>query len=83
MKRPIETKIIKKNYQKSPDVNKILPYYKLFKKREAEQINNENSKIPFITEVGIKVQNNNFKNYNYYCWRPFFISSISFKYLSL
>ena len=59
MKRPIEAKPIKKNYQKSPDVNKILPYYKLFKKREAEQINNENSKIPFITEVGIKVQNNN------------------------
>ena len=59
IKRPKETKLIKNNFQKSPDINKILPYYKSFKKREDEKINIEDKKIPFITEVGIKVQNNN------------------------
>ena len=59
IKRPKETKLNKNTFQKSPDINKIMPYYKSFKKREDEKINNEDKKIPFITEVGIKVQNNN------------------------
>ncbi len=59
IKRPKETKLTKNTFQKSPDINKIMPYYKSFKKREDEKINNEDKKIPFITEVGIKVQNNN------------------------
>ena len=59
IKRPKETKLNKNTFQKSPDINKIIPYYKLFKKREDEKINKEDKKIPFITEVGIKVQNNN------------------------
>jgi hypothetical protein len=59
IKRPKETKLNKNTFQKTPDINKIMPYYKSFKKREDEKINNEDKKIPFITEVGIKVQNNN------------------------
>ena len=59
IKRQKETKLTKNTFQKSPDINKIMPYYKSFKKREDEKINNEDKKIPFITEVGIKVQNNN------------------------
>ena len=59
IKRPKETKLTKNTFQKSPDINKIMPYYKSFKKIEDEKINNEDKKIPFITEVGIKVQNNN------------------------
>ena len=59
IKRPKETKLTKNTFQKSPDINKIMPYYKSFKKREDEKINNEDKKIPFITEVGIKVHNNN------------------------
>ena len=59
IKRPKETKLTKNTFQKSPDINKIMPYYKLFRKREDEKINKEDKKIPFLTEVGIKVQNNN------------------------
>ena len=59
IKRPKETKLTKNTFQKSPDINKIMPYYKSFKKREDEKINKEDKKIPFLTEVGIKVQNNN------------------------
>ena len=61
--KPIRKIIIKKDIHKSPDMSKILPYYKLFKKRELEEkLNNDNNKIPFITEVGIKAHN---KDYDY------------------
>ena len=64
-KTSIEPKIIKKVIQKSPDIKKILPYYKLFKKKQKKEIIiKEDKKIPFITEVGIKVNNSN-KDYDY------------------
>ena len=64
-KTSIEPKIIKKVIQKSPDIKKILPYYKLFKKKQKKEIIiKEDKKIPLITEVGIKVNNSN-KDYDY------------------
>ena len=64
-KTSIEPKIIKKVIQKSPDIKKILPYYKLFKKKQKKEIIIKEDKIiPFITEVGIKVNNSN-KDYDY------------------
>ena len=64
LNRPIQPKIIKwKIFLKSPDISKVLPYYKSFKKKEKkEKISKENNKIPFITEVDIKV---NKKDYDY------------------
>ena len=64
LNRPIQPKIIKKKiFLKSPDISKVLPYYKSFKKKEKkEKISKENNKIPFITEVDIKV---NKKDYDY------------------
>ena len=59
IKTPKDTKIFKKNVQKSPDIDKLLPYYKLFKKRKEAKINKEDKKTSFLTEVGIKVNNNN------------------------
>ena len=64
VKKPKEPKIIKNDKNKSPDVKKVLSLYKMFKKREInERINNENKKIPFITELGIKVPKE--KEYEY------------------
>ena len=68
IKTPKDTKIFKKNVQKSPDIDKLLPYYKLFKKRKEAKINKEDKKTSFLTEVGIKVNNNNnytSKEYDY------------------
>ena len=64
LNRPIQPKIIKKKiFLKSPDISKVLPYYKSFKKKEKKEKNSkENNKIPFITEVDIKV---NKKDYDY------------------
>ena len=64
LNRPIQPKIIKRKiFLKSPDISKVLPYYKSFKKKEKkEKISKENNKIPFITEVDIKV---NKKDYDY------------------
>ena len=64
LNRPMQQKIIKrKMFLKSPDISKVLPYYKLFKKKESNERNKkENNKIPFITEVGIKVYK---KDYDY------------------
>ena len=64
LNRPIQPKIIKwKIFLKSPDISKVLPYYKSFKKKEKKEKNSkENNKIPFITEVDIKV---NKKDYDY------------------
>ena len=64
LNRPIQQKMIKrKMFLKSPDISKVLPYYKLFKKKESNERNKkENNKIPFITEVGIKVYK---KDYDY------------------
>ena len=64
LNRPIQPKIIKRKiFLKSPDISKVLPYYKSFKKKEKkEKISKENNKIPFITEVDIKV---NIKDYDY------------------
>ena len=65
IKGPIEPKTIQKKILKSPDIQKVLPYYKLFKKKEIQKkINKEEKKIPFITEVGIKVNKTN-KEYDY------------------
>ena len=64
IKAPKEPKIIKRDIQKSPDVKKVLSLYKIFKKREKNERNNsEYKKIPFITEIGIKV--NKDKEYEY------------------
>ena len=61
LNRPIQPKIIKRKiFLKSPDISKVLPYYKSFKKKEKNS--KENNKIPFITEVDIKV---NKKDYDY------------------
>ena len=64
LNRPIQPKIIKRKiFLKSPDISKVLPYYKSFKKKEKKEKNSkENNKIPFITEVDIKV---NKKDYDY------------------
>ncbi len=64
LNRPIQPKIIKRKiFLKSPDISKVLPYYKSFKKKEKKGKNSkENNKIPFITEVDIKV---NKKDYDY------------------
>ena len=64
LNRPIQPKIIKRKiFLKSPDISKILPYYKSFKKKEKkEKISKENNKIHIITEVDIKV---NKKDYDY------------------
>ena len=64
LNRPIQPKIIKRKiFLKSPDISKVLPYYKSFKKQEKKEKNSkENNKIPFITEVDIKV---NKKDYDY------------------
>ena len=64
LNRPLQPKIIKRKiFLKSPDISKVLPYYKSFKKKEKkEKISKENNKIPFITEVDIKV---NKKDYDY------------------
>ena len=64
LNRPIQPKIIKRKiFLKSPDISKVLPYYKSFKKKEKkEKISKEKNKIPFITEVDIKV---NKKDYDY------------------
>ena len=64
LNRPIQPKIIKRKiFLKSPDISKVLPYYKSFKKKEKkEKISKENNKITFITEVDIKV---NKKDYDY------------------
>ena len=64
LNRPIQPKIIKRKiFLKSPDISKVLPYYKSFKKKEKkEKVSKENNKIPFITEVDIKV---NKKDYDY------------------
>ena len=64
LNRPIQPKIIKRKiFLKSPDISKVLPYYKSFKKKEKkEKISKENNKIPFITEVDIKA---NKKDYDY------------------
>ena len=64
LNRPIQPKIIKRKiFLKSPDISKVLPYYKSFKKKEKKEKNSkENNKIPFITEIDIKV---NKKDYDY------------------
>ena len=64
LNRPIQPKIIKRKiFLKSPDISKVLPYYKSFKKKEKKEKKiKENDKIPFITEVDIKV---NKKDYDY------------------
>ena len=64
LNRPIQPKIIKRKiFLKSPDISKVLPYYKSFKiKEKKEKYSKENNKIPFITEVDIKV---NKKDYDY------------------
>ena len=64
LNRPMQPKIIKRKiFLKSPDISKVLPYYKSFKKKEKKEKNSkENNKIPFITEVDIKV---NKKDYDY------------------
>ena len=64
LNRPIQPKIIKRKiFLKSPDISKVLPYYKSFKKKEKKEKNSkEINKIPFITEVDIKV---NKKDYDY------------------
>ena len=64
LNRPIQPKIIKRKiFLKSPDISKVLPYYKSFKKKEKKEKNSkENNKIPFITELDIKV---NKKDYDY------------------
>ena len=64
LNRPMQPKIIKRKiFLKSPDISKVLPFYKSFKKKEKkEKISKENNKIPFITEVDIKV---NKKDYDY------------------
>ena len=55
--RPTQPKIIKRKiFLKSPDISKVLSCYKSFKKKEKKEKNSkENNKIPFITEVDIKV----------------------------
>ena len=60
----IQPIIIKRNIPKSPDISKLMPYYKLFKqnKRKDNNNNSEDKKIPFITEVGIKAPS---KEYDY------------------
>jgi hypothetical protein len=64
VKKPKEKKIIKNDKNKSPDVKKVLSLYKIFKKRQInERANSENKKIPFITEIGIKVPKD--KEYEY------------------
>ena len=56
LSRPIQPKIIKHKLNKSPDLSKILPVYKSFRQKQIkENIEKENSQIPFITEVGIKI----------------------------
>ena len=64
LNRPIQPKIIKRKiFLKSPDISKVLPYYKSFKKKEKKEKKiKENDKIPFITEIDIKV---NKKDYDY------------------
>ena len=64
LNRPMQPKIIKRKiFLKSPDISKVLPYYKSFKKKEKKEKKiKENDKIPFITEVDIKV---NKKDYDY------------------
>ena len=47
LNRPMQQKIIKrKMFLKSPDISKVLPYYKLFKKKES----NERNKVKDFTE---------------------------------
>jgi hypothetical protein len=56
LSRPIQPKIIKHKLNKSPDLSKILLVYKSFRQKQIkENIKKENSQIPFITEVGIKI----------------------------
>ena len=56
LSRPIQPKTIKHKLNKSPDLSKILPVYKSFRQKQIkENIKKENSQIPFITEVGIKI----------------------------
>ena len=57
--KPVVKKSNQKDANKSPDIRKILPYYKLFKAKKFEKDINrdesEHSKIPFITEADIKI----------------------------
>ena len=60
----IQPILIERNIPKSPDISKLMPYYKLFKQKKEKENNSEDKKIPFITEVGIKVPSKEY-DYNY------------------
>ena len=60
----IQPILIERNIPKSPDISKLMPYYKLFKQKKEIENNSEDKKIPFITEVGIKVPSKEY-DYNY------------------
>ena len=64
LNRPTQPKIIKRKiFLKSPDISKVLSCYKSIKKKEIkDKKSKRNDKIPFITEVDIKV---NKKDYDY------------------
>ena len=64
LNRPTQPKVIKRKiFLKSPDISKVLSCYKSIKKKEIkDKKSKRNDKIPFITEVDIKV---NKKDYDY------------------